>query len=101
MAVKTSNVYVRVEPGVKEQAEAIFARLGISASAAINLFYNQVVLQQGIQFPLTTVQRPLAVDEMTKETFDREMKKGVDAVEAGDVRPAEEVFAELRGRYRT
>lgn len=100
VAVKTSNVYVRVEPEIKEQAESIFAQLGISASAAVNMFYNQVVLQQGIPFPVTTVRRSASVQEMTKDVFDQEMQKGFDAMSAGDVKPAEEVFAELRGKYR-
>ena len=33
MATKTANVMARVEPSVKEQAEAIMEMLGISAHA--------------------------------------------------------------------
>ena len=99
MATKTSNVYIRVEPKIKEQAENIFAQMGISASAAVNLFYRQVVLQQGIPFPVTAQRRPAAIRELSKDEFDGEMQKGMDALTEGKVRPAEEVFAELRSRY--
>ena len=37
---KTSNVYARIEPETKEQAEAILSKLGIPSSVAINMFYN-------------------------------------------------------------
>ena len=40
-----------------------------------------------------------AIRELSKEEFDGEMQKGMDALAEGKVRPAEEVFAELRSRY--
>ncbi len=36
---KTGNLYARIEPDVKEQAEEILSTLGISVSSAINMFY--------------------------------------------------------------
>ena len=38
---KTSNLYVRIEPDVKEQAERILDTLGIPASSAINMFISK------------------------------------------------------------
>ena len=40
MAAKSANLYARIEPDVKEQAEGILATLGIPASNAINMFYK-------------------------------------------------------------
>ena len=45
---KTANLFARIEPEVKEQAEAILSALGIPASSAINMFYKQIILQQRI-----------------------------------------------------
>lgn len=42
MAAKSANLYARIEPDVKEQAEEILATLGIPASNAINMFYKQI-----------------------------------------------------------
>ena len=42
--MKSANVTVRVEPDVKEKAEAILNELGIPTSTAINMFYRQIVL---------------------------------------------------------
>ena len=44
MSAKTANLYARIEPDVKEQAEAILDVLGIPASGAINMFYKQIIL---------------------------------------------------------
>ena len=49
---RTSNVFARVEPEVKEQAEVILDQLGIPMSNAIGLFLRQVVLQRGIPFEM-------------------------------------------------
>ena len=43
MAAKSANLYARIEPDVKEQAEGILATLGIPASNAINMFYKQII----------------------------------------------------------
>ena len=40
---KTSSVFARVEPDIKEQAEQVLNELGIPMSNAIGLFLKQVV----------------------------------------------------------
>ncbi|MBQ6569780.1 MAG: type II toxin-antitoxin system RelB/DinJ family antitoxin [Clostridia bacterium] len=47
---KTSNLYARIEPEVREQAEAILSALGIPASSAVNIFYKQIILHRGLPF---------------------------------------------------
>ncbi|MBR6636348.1 MAG: type II toxin-antitoxin system RelB/DinJ family antitoxin [Phascolarctobacterium sp.] len=49
---RTSTVFTRIEPELKEQAELILAKLGISMSSAMNMFLRQIVLQKGIPFEL-------------------------------------------------
>ena len=44
---RTSNVFARVEPEIKEQAEQVLERLGIPMSNAVSMFLRQVVLQRG------------------------------------------------------
>ena len=50
MAAKSANLYARIEPEVKEQAESILSALGIPVSNAINMFYKQIILQRGLPF---------------------------------------------------
>ena len=40
---RTANVFARVEPEVKEQAEQVLDRLGISMSNAVGMFLRQIV----------------------------------------------------------
>lgn len=40
MAAKTANVTARIQPNIKEQAEAILERLGIPVSVFIDMTYR-------------------------------------------------------------
>ena len=46
----TTAVYARIDTGLKEDAESILSKLGISPSAAIQMLYSQIVLQRGMPF---------------------------------------------------
>ena len=47
---KSATVRTRIEPSLKKEAEDVMARLGLSPSQAINLFYRQVTLRNGLPF---------------------------------------------------
>ena len=95
MATKSANVLARVEPDVKEQAEAILASLGVSASTTINMLYKQIILTRSIPFPIALPAAPLARDEMDEATFNTIMQKGLDDIAAGRTIPLEEAFDRL------
>lgn len=81
---RTSNVFARVEPSLKEQAEQVLDRLGIPMSNAVSMFLHQVVLQRGIPFEMKLPQNvPLSFEALTKEQFDAEIQKGVDSMNEG------------------
>ncbi len=97
MAIKSSNVAARVEPEIKEKAEAILSSLGISASNGINMFYRQIILWNGLPFrpaiPSTTLK---SLDEMTKEEFDAKLVKGLAQAKTGEGVEANEFFDLLK-----
>lgn len=100
MAAKTANLYARVEPDIKEQAEAILSTLGIPASNAINMFYRQIILQQGLPFDVKISRKhPLDMSLLSEKELDAELEKGYADIAAGRIRPAREVFADLRRDY--
>ena len=41
---KTERIEARIEPELKQAAESVFAKLGMSPSDAIRIFYKQVEL---------------------------------------------------------
>ncbi|MEW6622047.1 MAG: type II toxin-antitoxin system RelB/DinJ family antitoxin [Bacillota bacterium] len=96
MAAKTANVLARVEPEIKEKAEAIMSKLGIPASVVINMLYKQIVLTKSIPFSLSLPAAPMAQDEMDADAFNTIMQKGLDEAKADHSRPASEVFVDLR-----
>lgn len=49
---KTAQIRARAEADTKQKAEAILAELGLSPSAAINLFYRQIVMRRALPFPI-------------------------------------------------
>ena len=96
MATKTANVMARVEPDIKEQAETIMAQLGVPASVVINMLYKQIIMTRSIPFTLSIPSAPQSRDEMDDETFNAIMQRGMDDVKSGRIRPAADVFADLR-----
>ena len=49
---KTAMTHARLTPEVKQRAEHILKQLGISISAAHEMFYRQIIAHQGIPFDL-------------------------------------------------
>ena len=92
MAAKTANVLARVEPDVKEKAEAIMAQLGIPVSVVINMLYKQIIMTKSIPFSLSIPAEPIARDEMNQKQFDEMMSIGLAQAKSGKSTPAEEVF---------
>ena len=93
---RTANVFARVEPEVKEQAEQVLDRLGIPMSNAVGMFLRQIVLQRGIPFEmkLPAYEEPVAYGSLTKEQFNAEIEKGMEDIKAGRVYSAKEIEEE-------
>ncbi len=45
--VKTRMIHARIDPKLKESAERVFSKIGISTTEAIRLFMKQVEFQKG------------------------------------------------------
>lgn len=85
---KTDVLHVRVEPRVKKQAEKTLNDLGLSITEAINVFLNQVILNDGIPF------------EIKKPRFNKETEQIIDDVKNGknlskNFDSVDEMFEEL------
>lgn len=48
----TTNLNIRIDKEVKEQADAVFSALGLNMTTAINLFLRTSIREQGIPFSL-------------------------------------------------
>lgn len=68
---RTDTLHVRVEPTVKQKAEKTLNDLGLSITEAINVFLNQVILNDGIPF------------EIKKPRFNKETIQAIEDVKNG------------------
>ena len=97
---KSANLYARIEPDLKEQAEAILSSLGIPASNAITMFYKQIILHKGLPFEVKLPSaRPLDITTLDEEKLNAELEKGFADIEAGRTKDAKGVFDEIRRDY--
>ena len=62
---KIAMIRARTTPRLKKEAEKVLNHLGMTPSEAINLFYRQVCLRQGLPF---AVEIP---NETTSATFEK------------------------------
>lgn len=97
---KSSSIYTRVEPELKEQAEQILSKLGIPVANAINLFLHQVVLQKGIPFDVKLPKSiPLDHSTLSEEEFNAEIEKGFASLSAGKIVPAAQVREKMQRQF--
>ncbi len=47
------QITIQVTPEVKQKAEAILQEIGISVSSAYEMFYKQIIANQGMPFEVT------------------------------------------------
>ena len=96
MAVKTANVTARIQPNIKEQAEAILDRLGIPVSVFIDMTYRQVIMREGVPFSLDIPDKFATRDSITKAEFDTMMQTGLSQAKRNDSVSVDEAFEQLK-----
>ena len=101
MASKSANIYARIEPEVKEQAESILSTLGIPASNAITMFYKQIILQKGLPFEVKIPSASIIdMSALSEEQMNVELEKGYADMKAGRTKSAKKVFSDIRKDYK-
>ena len=96
----TTAVYARIDSGLKESAEQILSRLGITPSGAIQMLYSQIVLQRGLPFEARVPDaKPTAIGGMSRAELDAELWKGLDSLKNGRGYTADEVDAMLSKEF--
>jgi DNA-damage-inducible protein J len=49
---RTANIQTRIDGNIKNRAGKILTKLGLNHSEAINIYYRQIILKNGIPFSL-------------------------------------------------
>ena len=82
---RTATIQARIDPDIKDKAQAIFNKLNISLSEAISMYLTQVTLHNGIPFEIKIP------NELTAETI----RKSEAGAELHQVNSVDELFKEL------
>ena len=96
MATKTANVTARIQPNIKEQAEAILERLGIPVSVFIDMTYRQVIMRDGVPFSLDIPDKLATRDSITQAEFNTMMHTGLAQAKRNDSLSVDEAFNQLK-----
>lgn len=94
MATKTANVTARVQPEIKEQAEAILDRLGMPVSVLIDSLYRQIIMTNSIPYSFSIPAIPTR-DNMSTRQFDAMMEKGLSQAKTGQGMDLDEAFVKI------
>ena len=95
MATKSANVTARIQPEIKQQAEAILSEIGLPVSVLIDTLYRQIIMTGGVPYSLSVPQIPTR-DRMTDAQFDAMMETGYQQAKSGQSIPLDEAFQQIR-----
>ena len=76
MRATSTSLQVRLDPNLRNEAQAILDSLGIDISSAVRMFLHQVVVERGMPF------RP-CLDPFYNPANIAHLKKALDEVKAG------------------
>ncbi len=92
---KTANINVRIQENIKQQAEQILDTIGIPRATAIDMFYRQIILNNGIPFSLKIPKNLPVRENMDEKAFNSLMANGYAQAIQGDSYDIDDVFEEL------
>ncbi len=97
--VKDATVSARIDENIKLQAENILQQLGIPVSVVINALYRQIIIRQGIPFPMTLGNAPETIESMDKAQLDAKLLHSYEQAIARQGRGLDEVFSDLERKH--
>lgn len=98
--MSTTQLSYRIDSNIKNEAEEILNDLGLSPTSAIQMFYKQVIINQGLPFSptLNRYPKPAAIGSLTKEELIKELEIGCEQIENGETYTLEEAEMILKER---
>ena len=93
-APKTSTFQMRINPDVKRQVEAVYAKQGLTFTDAVNIFIQQSLNEDGLPFLASPENAEFMKAKAIRRLLD-EVQKGWDSAEREGWLSIEEVEARL------
>ena len=92
MARKSAKIRARVQPEIKQQAEAILAERGLSVSVLIDNLYRQIIASGDVPYTLLVPKIPRR-SNMTEAQLRAMMETGYRQAKRGQTQPIDEALA--------
>ncbi len=98
--MKTSNLSIRIEPNLKNEAEEVLSNLGLSLSGAVNLFFKQIILNNGLPFEVKMpTKKPMEYELLTDEELEEKLDTAIKEVEQGKGIEINKAFDDIKKKY--
>ncbi len=94
MANKTATVTARINPEIKEQAEAILDAMGMPVSVLIDTLYRQIIMTRRIPYTIRTTAIP-TLDTMNDKEFNDMLQRGYEDALAKNGMDIDEAFCRI------
>ncbi|MDO5328894.1 MAG: type II toxin-antitoxin system RelB/DinJ family antitoxin [Coriobacteriia bacterium] len=94
-AAKTISINIRSDEETKRTFSELCNDLGLSVSSALNMIMKSAVRNREIPVKLTTVTKPVALDDLTDEELLESLEESQKQYERGETYTVEELFEHL------
>ncbi len=95
-----TQIQIRIDEKTKKDAQAILTDLGLDLSSAIKVYLKQIIIYKGIPLQLLTENGLTVAQEQEILKAAAEAKKGINIVEAKNVREAAAHFKKLEAKKK-
>ena len=95
----TTPLYARIDTDLKNSAEAILAKQGLTPAALISMAYSQIVEAGEVSVFVHIPRKPIAAGSLSKEELETEIMKGLRDVEEGRILSSKEVSDLLKKEF--
>ena len=95
---KTATLNLRINPDIKKSAEDVLSALGLTMTAAINIYLKQIALRGAIPFEIALPNAPPSIntDIMSPAKIKNNLEKGLSDIEKGNTADAVAFFNDFR-----
>lgn len=93
---KSANLNIRMKPEIKNGAELILKKLGITPSNAIDMFYRQIILNNGLPFDVRIPNSKLIdISEISSEELNGLLDEGFENIKKGEYQNVDDAFKSI------
>lgn len=94
-AVKTISINIRSDEETKNSFSKLCGELGLSVSAALNMIMKSSIRNQEIPIKLTTIKKPVALDDLSDKELLESLEESQRQFERGEYKTHEEFLKEI------